>query len=108
MAGVTSAFSVDITTAPLPVDAGDIEVLIDAVADDVYMTDLSASIGGDLVGRTIGITASVDAASHLDAVRLVLEVFGQACRRAGLAEGDSVEQVLGAIKVSPVSIVPAA
>lgn len=108
MAEVTTAFSVDITTAPLPEAAGNIEALIDAVAADVYATDLPASIGGDLVDRTIGITATLEAPSHLDAARLVLEVFGQACRQAGLADGDAMQQLVGAINVTPSTILPTA
>lgn len=108
MAEVTTAYSVDITTAPLAEGTGDIEALIDAVADEVYRTDLAASVGGDLADRTIGITATVDAPSHLAAAEMVLEVFGQACRRAGLVEGDQLQHLLGAIKVTPSAILPAA
>jgi hypothetical protein len=107
MAEVTT-YLVDITTARLPEGTGDIEALIDAVAEAVYGTDLAASVGGDLVDRTIGITATVDAPSHLAAAQVVLEVFGQACRRAGLADGDHMQHVLGAINVTPSTILPAA
>jgi hypothetical protein len=108
MAEVTTEYSVDITTAPLPEGIGDIEALVDAVAFEVYRTDLAASVGGDLADRTIGITATVDAPSHLAAAEIVLEVFGEACRRAGLVEGDQLQQLFGAINVTPAAILPAA
>jgi hypothetical protein len=77
-------------------------------AHEVYRADLAVSIGGDLLDRTIGITATVDALSHLAAAEMVLEVFGQACRRAGLVEGDQLQHLLGAINVTPSAILPAA
>ena len=108
MAEVTTEYSVDITTAPLPEGTGDIEALVDAVADEVYRTDLAASVGGDLADRTIGITATVDAPSHLVAAKMVLDVFGQACRRAGLVDGGELQNLFGAINVTPLTVVPAA
>jgi hypothetical protein len=108
MAEVTTEYSVDITTAPLPGGIGDIEALIDAVADVVYMTDLAASFGGDLAERTVGITATVDAPAHLAAADMVFEVFGQACRRAGLVERGPTAPPARRHQRDPFAILPAA
>ena len=108
MAEVTTTYSVDVTTAPLPEDAGDIDALVEAVADEVYKTVLAAAIGGDMAERTIGITATVAAPSHLVAAERVLEVFELACRRAGLVDGGQWQTILGAINVTPSALVPAA
>ena len=100
----TATYSVDITTTPLGEGVGDIDALIEAVAGYAYeqrVTGLHLSVGGDLVARTVGVTATVEASTHLAAVESVLRVFGTACVRAGLGNDDSLEQMLGPINVVP-------
>lgn len=108
VAGTT--YSVDITTTPLGEGIGDIDALIEAVADHAYEQagGLHLSVGGDLASRTIGVTATVEAATHLAAVETVLRVFGQACVVAGLGDDASLEQLLGPINVVPAAVAPAA
>lgn len=108
MGQVATTYSVDITTTPLAEGAGDIDALIECVAGHVYETDISASVGGDLAARTIGVTATVDALSHLAAAEAVLRVFGAACSRAGLGGEDQLEQLLGPINVVPAAVASAA
>jgi len=98
-------WSVDLTTTPIAEDLGDMAVLIEMVADHVYATEkpeLHVSVGGDVVARTIGITATVDAPTGWRALEVVVETFGVACGLAGL--GGDVR--LGGM-IGPISVVPA-
>ncbi len=99
MAEVTT-YSVDIITAPLPEAIGDIEALIDAVAEDVCRTDLAAGVGGDLVTAPSA-SPRPWRRPHLEAARVVLEAFGQACRHAGVADAYHMQHALGAVNVAP-------